>query len=209
MSSGLSHRDGTMPPCYRDKYRMVKKLGAGSFGKVYVIAERATGKEFVLKDVALPGKGPERKQALAEVDFLRQLDHPCVIKILEYTLVVNDLFIVMEYASAGDMDERITAKKKQRGRFSEKQIMDWLVQLIMALVHIHSKKILHRDIKTQNLFLTGDGNTVKIGDFGVARNLKSSFDAARKCPCKHSPPILTHSSMPTCNLCYPRFIPHS
>lgn len=81
------------------------------------------------------------------------------------------LCIVMDYADGGDMFKKI-AKQKQIGvGFSETQILDWFVQIALALKHIHDRKILHRDLKTQNIFLNQKGE-VKMGDFGIARVLQ-------------------------------------
>lgn len=71
------------------------------------------------------------------------------------------------------------AKQKQIGQgFPERQILDWFVQISLAIKHIHDRKILHRDLKTQNVFLNGR-NEVKIGDFGIARVLQNSYDCAQ------------------------------
>lgn len=81
------------------------------------------------------------------------------------------LCIVMDYADGGDMFQMI-AKQKQIGTgFPENQILDWFVQIALAIKHIHDRKILHRDLKTQNIFLNGKGE-VKMGDFGIARVLQ-------------------------------------
>ncbi len=70
------------------------------------------------------------------------------------------------------------AKQKELGTlFSEKQIVNWLVQILLAMNYIHDKKILHRDLKTQNIFLTSTGD-IKIGDFGIARVLQHTYDCA-------------------------------
>jgi len=77
----------------------------------------------------------------------------------------------MDYADGGDMFKTI-AKQKQIGTgFSETQILDWFVQIALAIKHIHDRKILHRDLKTQNIFLN-QRNEVKMGDFGIARVLQ-------------------------------------
>lgn len=84
--------------------------------------------------------------------------------------------IVMDYADGGDLQQ---AMKNQRGRyFPERQILDWFTQLCLGLKHVHDRKILHRDIKCQNVFLTKQ-NIVKMGDFGIARVLRHTVDLAR------------------------------
>ncbi|KAK7919320.1 hypothetical protein WMY93_010604 [Mugilogobius chulae] len=84
----------------------------------------------------------------------------------------------MDYCEGGDLFKRINSQKGVL--FSETQILDWFVQICLALKHIHDRKILHRDIKSQNIFLTKDG-TVQLGDFGIARVLNSTVELARTC----------------------------
>ena len=73
----------------------------------------------------------------------------------------------MAFAEGGDLSGRI---KAQSGRpFTEDVILDWFVQLCLALKHVHDRKILHRDLKSQNIFLTGRGRLIKLGDFGIAK----------------------------------------
>jgi NIMA (never in mitosis gene a)-related kinase len=84
----------------------------------------------------------------------------------------------MDYADGGDMFKKI-AKQKQIGTgFSENTILDWFVQIALAIKHIHDRKILHRDLKTQNIFLNNKGE-VKMGDFGIARVLQHTYDCAQ------------------------------
>ncbi|XP_016149767.1 serine/threonine-protein kinase Nek1-like [Sinocyclocheilus grahami] len=96
----------------------------------------------------------------------------------EATQASGCLYIVMDYCEGGDLFKKIN---NQRGTlFSEEQILDWFVQICLALKHVHDRKILHRDIKSQNIFLTKDG-TIQLGDFGIARVLNSTVELARTC----------------------------
>ena len=82
----------------------------------------------------------------------------------------------MDYADGGDLAKKI---EDQRGQyFSESQILDWFTQICLGMKHVHDRKILHRDIKCQNIFLTEQG-IIKIGDFGIARVLRHTVDVAR------------------------------
>ena len=87
------------------------------------------------------------------------------------------LCIVMDYCEGGDMFNKIAKQKEIGTLFPESQILTWFVQMAMALQHVHDRKILHRDLKTQNIFLTSKGE-VKIGDFGIARVLQHTYDCA-------------------------------
>jgi len=83
----------------------------------------------------------------------------------------------MDYADDGDLYTKIAQQKKIGKLFTEDQVLDWFVQIALALKHVHEKRILHRDLKTQNIFLTTKGE-VKLGDFGIARLLQHTYDFA-------------------------------
>ena len=94
-----------------------------------------------------------------------------------FTCYLRCLCIVMDYCEGGDMYHKI-AKQRELGKlFPESQIITWFVQMALAMNYVHDKKILHRDLKTQNIFLTSKGD-IKIGDFGIARVLQHTYDCA-------------------------------
>jgi len=84
----------------------------------------------------------------------------------------------MDFADGGDLYARIAQRKKLGKAFPEEQVINWFLQMALALKHIHSRRILHRDLKTQNIFLTSKGD-VKIGDFGIARILQHTYDLVK------------------------------
>nr|XP_020020029.1 serine/threonine-protein kinase Nek1 isoform X1 [Castor canadensis] len=106
------------------------------------------------------------------------MKHPNIVQYRESFEENGSLYIVMDYCEGGDLFKRINAQKGIL--FQEDQILDWFVQICLALKHVHDRKILHRDIKSQNIFLTKDG-TVQLGDFGIARVLNSTVELARTC----------------------------
>ena len=79
----------------------------------------------------------------------------------------------MEFCEYGDLAYHIRKKKQAKEKFTEVEIMNWFIQLCLSLEYVHSRKILHRDLKTQNIFLTNDNN-VKLGDFGISKVLEST-----------------------------------
>ncbi|CAK6983996.1 serine/threonine-protein kinase Nek1-like, partial [Scomber scombrus] len=120
----------------------------------------------------------EKQKAQQEVEVLSNMSHPFIVQYKESFEERSCLCIVMDYCEGGDLYKKI---KSQKGKlFSEEQIMDWFVQICLALKHIHDRNILHRDIKPQNIFLTKDG-TVQLGDFGVARVLNRTGELATTC----------------------------
>lgn len=127
----------------------------------------------------------ERKETLREAKILEVLNHPNIVRFREvYKTKKGKLCIVMDFADGGDLQSRIKEKHKKRQQtgvleyFSEEQVLSWFTQICLALKHCHDRKILHRDLKSQNIFLTKK-NIVKLGDFGIARVLSNTGSKAK------------------------------
>ncbi|XP_074085088.1 serine/threonine-protein kinase Nek1 isoform X10 [Macrotis lagotis] len=162
-----------------DKYCKLHKIGEGSFGKAILVKSKEDGKQYVLKEINISRmSSKERKESRREVEVLANMKHPNIVLYRESFEENGSLYIVMDYCEGGDLYKRINAQKGVL--FPEDQILDWFVQICLALKHVHDRKILHRDIKSQNIFLTKDG-TVQLGDFGIARVLNSTLELARTC----------------------------
>lgn len=119
----------------------------------------------------------ERKETLMEAKILEKLDHPNIIQFREVFIAKKPRFtlnIVTDYADGGDLHNKI---KNSKQKFPENQILDWFVQISLAIKHLHDKKILHRDLKSQNIFLTSSG-MIKLGDFGIAKCLECTWQKA-------------------------------
>eukprot|EP00742_Colponemidia_sp_Colp-10_P007604 GILJ01008196.1.p1 GENE.GILJ01008196.1~~GILJ01008196.1.p1 ORF type:complete len:643 (-),score=109.38 GILJ01008196.1:299-2227(-) len=162
-----------------DKYQRIKLLGKGSYGKAYLVQCKTDDSLCVVKqmDIGLMSE-KDRKDTLKEARVLASMDHPNIITFREVfqSRSREKLFIVMDYADGGDLYQRI---KERAGRFfPEPQILDWFVQICLAMKHVHDRKVLHRDLKTQNIFLTSS-NMIKLGDFGISRVLEQTKDFAR------------------------------
>ena len=106
------------------------------------------------------------------------LNHPNIIRFKEvYKTKQGQLCIVMDYAEGGDLHRLL---KEQGSRLlAEETVLDYFVQLCLAMKHVHDRKVLHRDIKSQNVFLTQNRKVLKLGDFGIARVLNSTMELAR------------------------------
>mmetsp|Transcript_120894 Transcript_120894/g.386161 ORF Transcript_120894/g.386161 Transcript_120894/m.386161 type:complete len:318 (+) Transcript_120894:130-1083(+) len=122
----------------------------------------------VIKEVDLRGDERHRAEALREAEVLKSLAHPNIIAYHEALLVDTRLCIVMEYADGGDLAGAVARRQKAARRFLEREAMAVFVQLAIALQYIHNRRILHRDLKSKNAFLTKSG-VVKLGDFGIAK----------------------------------------
>ncbi|XP_074186006.1 serine/threonine-protein kinase Nek5 isoform X2 [Rhinolophus sinicus] len=163
-----------------DKYDVIKVIGEGAFGKAYLAKGKSDSKHCVIKEINFAKMPIQEKEASKkEVILLAKMKHPNIVTFFSSFQEHNRLFIVMEYCDGGDLMKRIN---RQRGvLFSEDQVLSWFVQISLGLKHIHDRKILHRDIKTQNIFLSKNGMVAKLGDFGIAKVLNNSMELARTC----------------------------
>ncbi|XP_010150140.1 PREDICTED: serine/threonine-protein kinase Nek5 [Eurypyga helias] len=163
-----------------DKYEIIKKIGEGSFGKIFLAKRKVDNEQCVIKEINLT-KMPEKEKEASqkEVILLAQMKHANIVTFYASLQEKNKLYIVMEYCDGGDLMRRINM---QHGvLFDEDQVLNWFVQISLGLKHIHDKKILHRDVKAQNIFLSNNGKVAKLGDFGIARQLNSTMEFARTC----------------------------
>lgn len=155
-----------------ERYKKLKTIGKGGFATVYLVKDGANDNEqLVLKamDISSMGK-TEQDMAKKEVEILASLCHPHIIGYNDNFVHRGKLNIVMEYASGGDLWQRI---QKQGSRlFPETQIRTWFYQVLSALDYLHSQKMIHRDLKPQNVFLTSSGDC-KIGDFGISKVMQT------------------------------------
>ena len=162
------------------KYIIVKLLGEGAFGKAYLAKTDKENIQYVIKQVIMEDMtDQEKRETFNEAVILKKLDHPNIIKFKEVFLQRKPkeaLNIVTEFADGGDLNEKINQQKKKP--FPESQILDYITQICLALQHIHNKKIIHRDLKSNNVFLMKSG-IVKLGDFGIAKGLKSTWEKAK------------------------------
>ncbi|KAK7169572.1 hypothetical protein R3I93_005524 [Phoxinus phoxinus] len=165
-----------------DHYEVIRQVGQGAFGSALLVKHRHGDDEllYVIKEIHLRQLSARDKDASRkEVTLLSKMKHPNIVAFYKSFYDRSNLYILMEYCDAGDLMNRI---KMQRGKpFTEQQIVDWFVQICLGLKHIHDRKVLHRDIKAQNIFLTQGGLKVKLGDFGIARMLNNTMDLARTC----------------------------
>ncbi|NWV27794.1 NEK3 kinase, partial [Origma solitaria] len=149
-------------------YNVLKVLGEGSFGRALLVHHRISDQKYVMKEIRLPMSSSGVENSRKEAVLLAKMKHPNIVAFKESFEADGHLYIVMEYCDDGDLMQKI---KHQGGNlFPEDTILHWFVQMCLAVKHIHDKRVLHRDIKSKNVFLTQNGK-VKLGDFGSARLL--------------------------------------
>ncbi|KAM9799491.1 serine/threonine-protein kinase Nek4 isoform 1-T1 [Syngnathus typhle] len=160
-----------------DNYIFIRVVGKGSYGEVNLVKHRIDRKQYVIKKLNLTTSSKrERRAAEQEAQLLSQLRHPNIVTYRESWEGTDlQLYIVMGFCEGGDLYHRL---KQQKGELlPERQVVEWFVQIAMALQYLHERNILHRDLKTQNIFLTKT-NIIKVGDLGIARVLENQNDMA-------------------------------
>lgn len=163
------------------KYKKIKYLGKGSYGAALLVELKSNPlQKFVIKEIIIGHlKEAEQVAAKNEAEVLNQLSHSNITMYVESFVEASKLYIVMEYADGGDLSASIQRRKSAGGqRWTEEEVMRIFVQICLALKHVHDANILHRDLKSQNIFLTTK-EIVKLGDFGIAKVLDASEDQAR------------------------------
>ncbi|XP_063181368.1 serine/threonine-protein kinase Nek11 [Chroicocephalus ridibundus] len=184
------------------RYTIQRKLGNGSFGSVYLVSDRKAkqGEELkVLKEISVGDLKPnETVEANLEAQLLSKLDHPAIVKFYASFVERDSFCIITEYCEGGDLDFKIQEYKESGKIFTQKQIIDWFIQLLLGVNYMHERRILHRDLKAKNIFVKS--NLLKIGDFGVSRLLMGSCDLATTftgTPYYMSPEALKHQGYNT------------
>ena len=156
-------------------FKKERILGKGSFGSVYLVRRRQDNKIYALKTVILEKLNKkEQENSVNEVRILASVNHPNVIGYKEafWDDEKSALNIVMEYADDGDLHSKIEKMKKAGGYFKEPIIWSYAIQMIEGLKALHDKKIMHRDLKSANIFLVKDKHQCKLGDMNVSKVIK-------------------------------------
>ncbi|XP_042193828.1 MAP/microtubule affinity-regulating kinase 3a isoform X7 [Callorhinchus milii] len=145
-------------------YRLLKTIGKGNFAKVKLARHILTGREVAIKIIDKTQLNPTSLQKLfREVRIMKCLNHPNIVKLFEVIETEKTLYLVMEYASGGEVFDYLVA----HGRMKEKEARAKFRQIVSAVQYCHQKRIVHRDLKAENLLLDADMN-IKIADFGFS-----------------------------------------
>uniref|UniRef100_A0A8C9YG45 MAP/microtubule affinity-regulating kinase 3 n=1 Tax=Sander lucioperca TaxID=283035 RepID=A0A8C9YG45_SANLU len=145
-------------------YRLLKTIGKGNFAKVKLARHILTGKEVAIKIIDKTQLNPTSLQKLfREVRIMKGLNHPNIVQLFEVIETDKTLYLIMEYASGGEVFDYLVS----HGRMKEVEARAKFRQIVSAVHYCHTKNIVHRDLKAENLLLDADAN-IKIADFGFS-----------------------------------------
>lgn len=151
-----------------DKYDVLGQVGEGSFGQVYKAKKRSDGEIVAFKVIRKRGRSlKELKSLRQECEIQRHLHHPNIIQMLDSFETENEIVVVTEYA-----DKELYEILGKAGRLSEERAQVIACDLVSALYYLHSNRVLHRDLKPQNVLLEANG-VAKLCDFGFARSMST------------------------------------
>ena len=166
-------------------YNIIKRIGFGSSGLVYKVTKKndSSNKIYILKQI--PYSEPNLEETTKKVQsaknealILSKLSCKYIVKYFDsFVDSDNNLNIIMEYCDSGDLNSFICNLKKENKYLTEEAIWFFFIQISLGLAYIHSKNILHRDLKPMNIFLTNK-NQIKIGDLGLAKLVSTNANAS-------------------------------
>nr|XP_034305354.1 serine/threonine-protein kinase Nek3 isoform X2 [Crassostrea gigas] len=160
------------------RFEIGDTLGEGAFGKVYECFDRSDNdKKYAMKVIDLTKSSEdERDLAEKEAKLLTNLQHEFILHAVTSFQVQGALCIVTEFCDKGDLAQFLESRNGVS--LDEQRIVEWFRQICSALEYLHGRHVLHRDMKTQNVFLTGVEMTAKLGDLGLAKVLEKPTQKA-------------------------------
>ena len=156
-----------------ENYIIEKAIGEGSYGKVYLVKHRQTGIERAMKETIIDSQ-TNIEEIKNEIEILKKLDHPNIVKIYEFYVNHDRLKVLTEYCRYGELFDEINKQKK----FSENHTATIIHQLLLSIYYCHINNIIHRDLKPENILIDGKDNNghliIKVIDFGTAKIFKTN-----------------------------------
>eukprot|EP00759_Apiculatamorpha_spiralis_P007922 PhF_6_TR14968/c9_g1_i2/m.23506/K08857/NEK1_4_5; NIMA (never in mitosis gene a)-related kinase 1/4/5 len=164
----------TFPPFLADTYQVIECIGRGGYGSAFVVTRKnetlQPPPQYVAKILYTT---TDSERVLHEIGNLAQCEHLNIIRQIDAVTNDKTVVLIMEYADGGDLGKEIYTRRLNKTEFVEEEVTVILAQACLALHHIHSKGILHRDVKPANLFYTENG-MIKLGDFGLSKRYEET-----------------------------------
>ena len=175
-----------------ENFEIIKDIGSGSFGVVFLVKRKLDSKIYALKRVNLTNlSSKERINSLNEIRFLSSISHQNIISYKEsfYEEKTGFLNLVLEYANDGDLHSKIFQQKNKKEYLKEKIIWSIFIQILKGLKVLHDNNLMHRDLKSANIFIMKNG-ICKLGDLNVAKLYNGDIlNSKMGTPCYAAPEI--------------------
>jgi NIMA (never in mitosis gene a)-related kinase 1/4/5 len=182
-------------PSIHNKYKEISLLGKGSYGSVYLVKDIDKDIYYADKRIKLMGRNHyEKNSILNEIRLLSCHNSPHIIKLYDVYITTNTLHLITEYAAKGDLSKIVKRYRRTGKYFTEDKIKSYLFQICMGIQYLHQNNIMHRDIKSANIFMTKK-YSIKIGDVGIIKVLSPTVDYTRTkigTPYYMSPEVYKH-----------------
>jgi len=150
-----------------ENFQKIEKIGEGTYGVVYKARDKATGDFVALKKIRLDAESEGvPSTAIREISLLKELDHPNVVRLLDVIHCDMKLYLAFEYLSK-DLKKYMDSLPTSES-LHPNLVKSYMYQLLSGICFCHSHRVLHRDLKPQNLLIDMEGN-IKLADFGLAR----------------------------------------
>ena len=151
-------------------FKIIKFLGKGKFSVVYQAERQADSKLVALKIIKIYDIKDKSlvEKCLQEVNLLKRVNHPNIIKYLDSFIFQNELYIAVEWADKGDVKRLIRKYKQEGDEIDESRVIEYTREIAAGLNHMHEQRVIHRDLKPANILITSDG-IFKLGDLGLGR----------------------------------------
>jgi len=170
---------GKETPRELDDFEIGRELGSGHFSRVKLATRKSDGLKCAIKIMKKPAPG-KKVQFDTEVEIMRRIDHPTIVKLYDVFETEDKVYLVMELLTGGELFDRIV----DVGHFSEKDAVEMTHKLVSAVMYMHEQGVVHRDLKPENMLMTDESKeaAVKITDFGLSK-ITDGHSALMKTPC--------------------------
>ncbi|RYR64367.1 hypothetical protein Ahy_A03g010488 isoform B [Arachis hypogaea] len=156
-----------LPPSFMEQYEKVEKIGEGTYGVVYKARDRVTNETIALKKIRLEQEDEGvPSTAIREISLLKEMQHRNIVRLQDVVHSEKRLYLVFEYL---DLDLKKHMDSSPEFAKDPRQVKVFLYQILCGIAYCHSHRVLHRDLKPQNLLIDRSSNALKLADFGLAR----------------------------------------